>query len=255
MPRLGEPVVLRDVSKDFSARPVLSGITIDVEAREIVAIIGASGSGKSTLLRLIGGMSEPSAGEVRIGGTVVRRYDPRCAFAFQEARLFPWRTVAENVAVGLAQGTPAPAGRARVAELLELVGLSGFADHRPRAISGGMAQRASLARALARTPEVLLLDEPFGALDALTRLKMHQLLLDVHASEPTTVLFVTHDVDEALTLADTIVVLGSAGDAGATIQQTVRPEAPRPRNRAAAEFARLRHELLAALGVDTAVAG
>src|SRR5690606_19937813 len=131
----------------------------------------------------------------------------RCAVGFQEPRLLPWRSVAGNIALGLRRGTGRAEGEGRVARLLELVGLAEFADHRPREISGGMAQRASLARALARNPGVLLLDEPFGALDALTRLKMQDLLLDIHRSEPTTVLLVTHDVDEALALADRIVLL------------------------------------------------
>ncbi|RXZ41381.1 ABC transporter ATP-binding protein, partial [Agromyces binzhouensis] len=141
--------------------------------------------------------------------------------------------------------------RAQVARLLELVGLAEFGGHRPHEVSGGMAQRASLARALARNPEVLLLDEPFGALDALTRLKMQDLLLDVHSAEPTTVLLVTHDVDEALQLADRIVLLGTDGDApGAGIRQTVVVPGHRPRDRGSAELAELRGRLLDGLGID-----
>ena len=146
-----------------------------------------------------------------------------------------------------------------MARLLDLVGLTDFAKHRPREISGGMAQRASLARALARNPGVLLLDEPFGALDALTRIKMQDLLLDIHRAEPTTVLLVTHDVDEALQLADRIIVLGKEADAGAdpaaaapgaTIVRTVAVPGERPRDRGSVELARLRASLLATLGVD-----
>src|SRR5699024_2283691 len=141
--------------------------------------------------------------------------DDRTAVAFQEPRLLPWRTLSRNVALGLPRGTGRKAGRRRVAQLLELVGLDHAADQRPREVSGGMAQRASLARALARSPQVLLLDEPFGALDALTRLRMQDLLLQIHAAEPTTVLVVTHDVDEALYLADRVLLLRSLPEADA----------------------------------------
>ena len=168
------------------------------------------------------------------------------------------RPAAATGSAAPAARTAKDAGRARVAELLELVGLTAFAGHRPSAISGGMAQRASLARALARNPGVLLLDEPFGALDALTRLKMQDLLLDVHAAAPTTVLLVTHDVDEALQLADRIILLGQEpanpdGDAripGATIVQELTVPGARPRDRGSAELAELRGRLLAGLGID-----
>lgn len=246
-----DAVALRGVGKSFAAHTVLRDVTLQIPARRIVAIIGASGSGKSTLLRLIGGLDTPTEGEVSIDGRAVAQYDPRCAFAFQEARLLPWRTVADNVALGLPRDEDRARGRTRIGELLDLVGLTEFAGHKPKEISGGMAQRTSLARALARTPSVLLLDEPFGALDALTRLRMHDLLLDVHAAEPTTVIFVTHDVDEALVLADTIVVLGKEeGSPGATVLQTVSPSQQRPRSHSDPEFTRLRQQLLAALGVQ-----
>jgi sulfonate transport system ATP-binding protein len=198
-------------------------------------------------------------GSVQIDGSPATSFDTRCAVGFQEPRLLPWRTVADNVALGLPRGTARATGRARVAELLDLVGLAAFAGHRPAAISGGMAQRASLARALARNPGVLLLDEPFGALDALTRLKMQDLLLDVHAAAPTTVLLVTHDVDEALQLADRIILLGQEpaatdtddlGRPGATIVQELTVPGTRPRDRGSAELAELRGRLLAGLGID-----
>lgn len=235
-----------------SPRTVLRDLTLDVDPGEILAILGASGCGKSTLLRLVGGLDSPSAGTVSIAGTAARPYDERCAVGFQEPRLLPWRTVAQNVALGLPPGTPATDGRETVATLLDLVGLTEFAGHRPREISGGMAQRTSLARALARSPGVLLLDEPFGALDALTRLRMQDLLLDVHAAAPTTVLLVTHDVDEALHLADRIILLGPGDDdPGALIRQTVIVPGLRPRDRGSAELAELRAELLDGLGVHT----
>lgn len=233
------------------ARPVLRALDLEIAPREILAILGTSGCGKSTLLRIVAGLDAPSAGAVRIDGTAVRPYDPRCAVGFQEPRLLPWRTLAQNVALGLPKDTPAAAGRDTVAHLLDLVGLTEFAGHRPREVSGGMAQRTSLARALARNPGVLLLDEPFGALDALTRMKMQDLLLDVHAAAPATVLLVTHDVDEALQLADRVILLGREdGVAGATIRQTVVVPGERPRDRGSAELAELRGRLLDGLGVD-----
>jgi sulfonate transport system ATP-binding protein len=229
---------------------VIRDVTLKVAPGEIVAILGPSGCGKSTLLRIVGGLDTPTSGTVRIAGTPVSGIDPRCAVAFQEPRLLPWRTLATNVSLGLPAGTSSRAGTERVTELLALVGLSGFAEHRPREVSGGMAQRTSLARALARDPGVLLLDEPFASLDALTRLRMQDLLLDVHAAAPTTVLLVTHDVDEALHIADRVIVLGpEPGTEGATIRQAIEVPVRRPRDRGSAVLAALRADLLEGLGV------
>jgi sulfonate transport system ATP-binding protein len=237
--------------RDAARHLVVRDVTISVRAGEVLAVLGASGCGKSTLLRITAGLDSPSFGAVRIDGSPVAGVDARCAFAFQEPRLLPWRTLATNVSLGLPSGTPRDEGVARVAALLELVGLTAFANHRPREVSGGMAQRTSLARALARNPGVLLLDEPFASLDALTRLKMQDLLLDVHAAAPTTVLLVTHDVDEALQLADRVVLLGEApGIEGATIRQVLTVPGERPRDRGSAELAELRARLLAGLGID-----
>lgn len=237
---------------------VLADVNFDVRAGEVVAILGPSGCGKSTLLRAAGGLDAPSAGTVTIDGAAVDGINARCAVAFQEPRLLPWQTLQANVALGLPIGTSAKTGRARVEELLDLVGLTAFSKHRPREVSGGMAQRASLARALARDPGVLLLDEPFGALDALTRLQMQDLLLTIHRASPTTVLLVTHDVDEALQLADRIVVLGSRNDdggrqhqGGASIVSVLNVPGERPRDRNDPDLLRMRAELLSSLGVDT----
>lgn len=235
-------------------RTVLRDLTLTVAPGEVLAIIGASGCGKSTLLRAVGGLDTGSTGEILLGGSPARAYDARTAVGFQEPRLMPWRTIHQNVALGLPPGTGRAEGRERVDQLLELVGLADHAGHRPREVSGGMAQRTSLARALARQPGVLLLDEPFGALDALTRLKMQDLLLDIHAATPTTVLLVTHDVDEALQLADRILLLGQDPDPGAapgaTARSVVTVPGARPRDRGSAALAELRSELLAGLGVD-----
>lgn len=274
------PVRLDGVARTFAApgRPrgraqgpaahagstVLRDVDLEVTPGEIVAVLGPSGCGKSTLLRQVSGLDAPTAGSVTIGGAPVVGADPRTAVAFQEPRLLPWRTLTQNVALGLPPGTAKDAGRERVARLLDLVGLATSAGLRPRQVSGGMAQRASLARALARNPGVLLLDEPFGALDALTRLRMQDLLLDVHAAQPATILLVTHDVEEALYLADRVVLLRtvaggaapadgeSLADAGrASIARIVDVPGDRPRDRAARDLAELRAELLDGLGVPT----
>ncbi|WP_260406664.1 ABC transporter ATP-binding protein [Microbacterium sp. G2-8] len=204
-------------------RTVLRDVDVALAPGEIVAVVGPSGCGKSTLLRLIGGLDSPSAGSITLDGDTARAHDEATAIAFQEPRLLPWRTIAQNVALGLPRGTKRGAAKTRVAELLDLVGLTHAAGQRPREVSGGMAQRASLARALARSPRVLLLDEPFGALDALTRLRMHDLLLDIHRAQPTTILLVTHDVEEALYLADRVLLLRTLH--GPAAAEPARPRA------------------------------
>ncbi|MFS0867400.1 ABC transporter ATP-binding protein [Microbacterium sp. 179-B 1A2 NHS] len=250
-------VQLSGVGRTFATAqgpcPVLGDVELEIAPGEIIAVVGPSGCGKSTLLRLLAGLDTPTAGSVGIDGSPLRDTDDRTAVAFQEPRLLPWRTVAQNVALGLPRGTGRVDVQNRVAELLELVGLTAAADRRPREVSGGMAQRASLARALARGPEVLLLDEPFGALDALTRLRMQDLLLDIHAAEPTTVVLVTHDVEEALYLADRVLQLRAiATDPGtSSIARVIDVPGIRPRDRADHALTDLRAELLEGLGVTT----
>ncbi|MGV8885261.1 MAG: ABC transporter ATP-binding protein [Microbacteriaceae bacterium] len=255
-------VSLDGVGRSFAAsalgaesRQVLRDIDLDIAPGEIVSLLGPSGCGKSTLLRSVSGLDAPSTGTVSIDGTVVSGVDLRCAISFQEPRLLPWRSLQRNVELGLERDTDRSEGLKRVAELLSLVGLDGARQLRPREVSGGMAQRASLARALARNPGVLVLDEPFGALDALTRLTMHDLLLDIHAAKPTTVLLVTHDVDEALYLSDRVVLLGeepgARANSGAVIQLIITVPGKRPRDRGDSALAHLRAELLTGLGVST----
>ncbi|WP_226532901.1 ABC transporter ATP-binding protein [Microbacterium paraoxydans] len=253
-----QSVQLDSVERSFplshGRRDVLRGLDLDVAAGEILAVVGPSGCGKSTLLRLVGGLDTPTRGAIRLNGVGVTDVDERTAVAFQEPRLLPWRTIAQNVELGLPRGTARRAGRERVQELLRLVGLEQAADQRPREVSGGMAQRAALARALARNPGVLLLDEPFGALDALTRLRMHDLLLEIHAAEPTTVLLVTHDVEEALYLADRVLLLRTLTGEDLeepSISRTILVPGIRPRDRADRGLADLRADLLEGLGVDT----
>jgi sulfonate transport system ATP-binding protein len=254
--RAALPVSLQGVGRTFATpagpRTVLADVDLDLRSGEIVALLGPSGCGKSTLLRQVSRLDTPDRGAILVDGTAAGGVDHRCAVAFQEPRLLPWRTLRQNVALGLPRGTAKAAGAARVDELLELVGLELWAGLRPRQVAGGMAQRTSLARALARNPGVLLLDEPFGALDALTRLKMQDLLLEVHAAEPTTILLVTHDVEEALYLADRVVLLGTPhADAPRSVRRVIAVPGARPRDRASAALAELRADLLEGLGVHT----
>jgi NitT/TauT family transport system ATP-binding protein len=186
----------------------LDDVTLTVADREVVAIVGPNGSGKSTLLRLIGGLLTPDAGTIEIGGTPVTQADPRVGFVFQEPRLLPWRSTLDNVAFPLElAGLPRDQRRGRASSLLELVGLTDFAGAYPRQLSGGMRQRAAIARALAREPSVLLLDEPFSALDALTRERSNAELLDVWQRTASTIVLVTHSIPEAVFVADRVIVL------------------------------------------------
>lgn len=222
---------------------VLADINLTVSAGEVVALLGPSGCGKSTLLRIIAGLDQPSSGEILIDDQPAHGIDPRTAMVFQEPRLLPWKTVQDNVALG----TRGRSNRELISTLIDSVGLVGFANHLPKEISGGMAQRAALTRALAGSPGVLLLDEPFAALDALTRLQMQDLLADVAEQSGATVIFVTHDIDEALHLADRVVVLAGRGEG---IQEILRVPLERPRDRSRPELVPLRSELLSRFGIQ-----
>jgi sulfonate transport system ATP-binding protein len=217
----------------FGGRTVLDELDLEIAPGEFVALIGRSGSGKSTLLRALAGLDRKVDGEVNTDGPV--------ALAFQDPRLLPWRRVIENVALGLRVSDPGAVATAALAE----VGLADHARAWPLTLSGGEAQRASLARALVREPRLLLLDEPFGALDALTRLAMHRLVLQLWQDHRPAILLVTHDVDEAIALADRVVVLGAG-----RISRDEPIALGRPRERDRAELQDLRNRLLAELGVD-----
>jgi sulfonate transport system ATP-binding protein len=229
---------IRGLSRYFGDRAVLDQLDLDIAPGEFVALIGRSGSGKSTLLRALAGLDPGTTGELQVNGTA--------AVAFQEPRLLPWRRVSDNVRLGLRAGD-APA-IARTA--LDEVGLTARSDAWPLTLSGGEAQRAALARALVREPSLLLLDEPFSALDALTRISMHRLVLRLWAHHQPAVLLVTHDVDEALSLADRVLVL-----AGGRIAYSGRIDSPRPRDRDDPGLADLRTRLLTELGVALEVNG
>jgi sulfonate transport system ATP-binding protein len=242
-------VSLRRVDRTFGTRTVLRDVDIEIEPGQVVALLGASGSGKSTLLRLIAGLDRPTGGRIAIDEDDVRGIDPRCAVVFQEPRLLPWRTLSANVEYGLPPGTARSKGAATVQHWLDVVGLSEFGSHYPRQVSGGMAQRAGLARALARRPRVLLLDEPLGALDALTRLRMQDLLDTVQQEAGTTTVLVTHDVDEAVILADRVLVLRADPTGAASIAAAFDVEIPKPRDRGDPRVTALRDQLLDELGV------
>jgi sulfonate transport system ATP-binding protein len=233
-------LALRGVGKTFrqGGRPVqaLRDVQLTVGPGEILAIVGASGCGKSTLLRIIAGLERDHVGEVSVGGVRVDGPGLDRGVVFQEHRLLPWLTVEQNVAFGVAS-LPEEERRRTVAEHVALVGLRGFEAAYPHQLSGGMAQRAAIARALAPRPRVLLLDEPFGALDAFTRIQLQEELLRIWGEERTTLVLVTHDIDEAIFLGHRVVTLGSSPGA---VRAVVPVDLPRPRDRASWEFAQLR---------------
>jgi len=244
-----DPVLAVDgLRKRYDDTVALDGVDLAVADGEFVAVVGPSGCGKSTLLRVLSGLEARFEGRVTVDGTDVRAGgSDDVGMVFQEPRLLDWADVRESVAVGLpADVDPAsPAARDRVGDLIETVGLDGFADSHPGELSGGMAQRVSLARGLAYDPSVLLLDEPFSALDRLTKADQQDHLLDVWEQRGTTVVLVTHDVEEAVYLADRVVVL--AGQPG-TVASVVDVDVERPRERADPDLVALRREVTDALG-------
>ena len=231
-------VVVRRLQRSFGDRNVLRGIDLEIRRREFVALLGRSGSGKSTILRALAGLDPGASGELYVP---VRR-----SVVYQEPRLLPWARVLPNVVLGLGGRDAVARGRAALAE----VALDGHEHDWPKTLSGGEAQRVSLARALVREPELLLLDEPFGALDALTRIRMHALVVRLCRTHHPAVLLVTHDVDEAILLADRVLVLS---EGRLSLDLPVRLESPRLRG--TPEFSRLRSQLLAELGVDESAEG
>jgi NitT/TauT family transport system ATP-binding protein len=226
-------VSVRDVSMTFGAGPgafhALDKVSLDIREGEFVSIVGPSGCGKSTLLQIAAGLLAPTTGEVRIDGNTVSGPSPdKIGIVFQEALLLPWKTAAENVEFPLTlSGVPARERRPRALELLDLVGLRDFADRVPDELSGGMKQRVAIARGLVRNPRVLLMDEPFGALDEQTRTRMWGELLKIQERSRSTILFITHSLIEAVYLADTVMVMGTRP--GRFIER-IAVDLPRPRN-------------------------
>ncbi len=256
-------IAIQHIGKTYVSRQTrteaLRDITLDIAPGEFLVLLGRSGCGKSTLLRMLGGLLPPSTGSIHIGGRAL--YNTRgkaddsvlgsLGFVFQDANLLPWRTVWRNIALPLeVLGVPRAERRARASQLASVVGLEKFLDHLPRALSGGMRQRASIMRALAANPDVLLMDEPFGALDAMTRDDMNLMLQDIWQREKKTVVLVTHSIAEAAFLADRIVVLTPHPG---RIQKIVKVDFPRPRQLSLSEdpgFQDLIAELRAELGED-----
>ena len=230
----GIPLAIRDVYKSFGEKNVLEGITLDVKAGEFVAIVGKSGSGKSTLLRLISGLDTPDSGEIRVNGNVLQGRNDQARVMFQDARLLPWRRVLENIAIGFDGDW-----RTAAAEVLSHVGLGDRAREWPNVLSGGERQRVALARALLTRPPLLLLDEPLGALDALTRIEMQRLIERLWREEGFTAVLITHDVEEALVLADRVVLLE-----GGKIGLDLPIDLPRPHPRGSADFGMLKEYIL-----------
>ncbi|MES2940977.1 MAG: ABC transporter ATP-binding protein [Pseudomonadota bacterium] len=204
----GGEIGIEGVGITLGATEVLQAIDLRIAPGEFVCLLGPSGCGKSTLLGALAGHLRPGRGRLLLDGRAIAGPDPQRGLVFQQHTLFPWKNVLDNVGFGLKmQGVPRAERDRRARELLQLVGLEGFEQRYPRELSGGMQQRVEIARVLINHPRVLLMDEPFGALDALTRARMQQLLLDVWARVRTTVVFVTHDIDEALFLADRVLVM------------------------------------------------
>jgi sulfonate transport system ATP-binding protein len=211
-----------------SPRPALEDVSFQVRRGRFVAVIGPSGCGKSTLLNLAAGLLAPTAGEVRFGGEPVRGVNSEAAYVTQQAHLLPWLSVRANIGLALKFRRVPKRDRAeRIDHWVRLVGLAGFEDHYPRELSGGMQKRCAIARALIYDPSIVLMDEPFGPLDAMTRLKLQQDLLDLWEERRGTLVFVTHDLNEALYLADEVVVMSAAPG---TVQRVLPVPLPRPRS-------------------------
>jgi ABC-type nitrate/sulfonate/bicarbonate transport system ATPase subunit len=242
-------VAIRGVNMTFAGDGrevrVLEEIDLEVSDGELVCVLGPSGCGKSTLLNIVGGFLPPSGGEVRIDGEVVRGPDPRRIFVFQERGVFPWLTVEGNIGFGLSKLSAAERAE-RIAYYVQLVGLTGFEKTYPQELSGGMKQRVEVARALAVNPDVLYLDEPFGALDSITRLVMRGELLRIWESEKKTILFVTHDIEESVQLADRVVVLSARPG---RIRRIVPIDLAHPRDLSSRRYLELRDGIFEEIGL------
>ncbi len=231
---------IRRVSKRFDDLTALSEIDLAVDRGEVVGIVGTSGCGKSTLLRIVAGLEAPSIGSVTLDGVAVAGPRPEVGLVFQEPRLMPWLSVRENVEFALAR-RPREQRRPLAEAALGRVGLRAFADALPQQLSGGMAQRAAIARALVARPSVLLLDEPFSALDAFTRFSLQDHLLDIWRADQPTMLFVTHDIEESLVLSDRVVVMRAKPG---RIHAQYRIDLPRPRRRTEAQLQSWKERIL-----------
>jgi NitT/TauT family transport system ATP-binding protein len=241
---------IEDLTISFDGVPAVEGLTVEAREGEILVLVGPSGCGKSTVLRALAGLTPVTGGRLTLDGERNSAPSGDRALVFQDDALLPWRTVRRNVELPLAlRGVGRTERRTRADAAIEQVGLAGYEKHLPRQLSGGMRQRVQLARTLVGSPRVILMDEPFGALDAQNRAAMQRLLVDVWQQQPTTVVFVTHDVDEALLLADRVAVLTPRPGRISSLVTIANPRAPGARFEPA--FTRTRYEILAALGNDT----
>lgn len=232
--------------------PVLDNVQLNIQPGEFVALLGPSGCGKSTLLRFIAGLEQPLSGTIKENGKVIDAPDPSRVVVFQDPTLYPWRTVYNNVALGLQiQKEDKTLVKNKVQAMLERVGLGQFAQAWPHQLSGGMAQRVALARALVNKPQILVLDEPLGKLDSLTRLNMQKEIVDLWKEHQFSAIMVTHDVEEALYMANRVVVFSPRP---ARILEIVNMDLPYPRQRDNPEFVALRTKILGLLGADTRAA-
>lgn len=219
----------------------LKDINLEVHQGEFVSIIGSSGCGKTTLLRLIGGLDQPQNGQLLLNDVPITGPDPQRGYVFQQGSLFPWLTVEQNIAAGLKARHVYREQKAKVADYVHLIGLDGFEKAYPHQISGGMAQRVAIARALINDPEVLLMDEPMGALDSFTRADLQNKLLEIRAENDATMILVTHDVDEAIYLSDRIAIMTPRPG---KISEVMEVRLPHPRDRGGVTFTSLRREIL-----------
>lgn len=234
-----ECITITDFSKAFNGKKILENINLNVRKGEFICIIGSSGCGKSTLLRAISGLDSDYQGEILIDGEVKISPSKSVGYIFQENRLFPWLTILQNVCFSLDTGSRAEK-REKALEALKTVGLHSVYRQYPATLSGGMAQRVNIARSLVNNPEVLLLDEPFGALDAFTKIGLQEELCNIRSDRNTTMIMVTHDIEEAIYLADRIVVLGKNPG---SIRKIINVDLPRPRNRNDQYFNMIRKEV------------
>lgn len=245
-------IVVRDVEKTFTNGrrgkvTALKGVNLAVREGELLCLLGPSGSGKSTLLDLMAGFDQPSSGQVLIDGRSVVKPNPKFVTIFQDYGLFPWRTVLGNVEYGLeARGLTTRERRETAGDYIRLVGLMDFSNRHPHELSGGMKQRVALARALAVEPDILFMDEPFGALDVFTRMKMEEELINLWQKNRCTIVFVTHDIEEATYLADRVAILSA--DPG-RIETIITIELGRPRDRTGYEFDGVRNDVFEELGL------
>ena len=235
---------VESVTKQFLNKFVaLDNVSLQVNAGEIVSLVGKSGCGKSTLLRMVAGLDRPTSGRVTIAKQTINSPHPAVGIVFQEPRLMPWLTVRKNIEFGLERISPREKAQ-KATSILDRVGLAQFAQALPRQLSGGMAQRVAISRALVTNPAILLLDEPFSALDAFTRLQLQDHLLQIWDYDRPTMLLVTHDIEEALVLSDRIIVMG--GNPGQVLQE-YKIDLPRPRQRTTVTFQRWKEQILNSL--------